>query len=106
MAIPDSEPSLEQYREKLSIWAGLLALGTLLVGGDSGDPNIEAFLLKNKKFVLPPPVCDKGTYAENWALRLHLAYKRPGDKGVLALQLSNELFLLENHNRMLSLLSP
>jgi hypothetical protein len=102
LQIREAEYQYEPYRERLAIWAGMLALDALLIAGDSNDPHIEAFLTKNKKLELPEPVCDHGSYAENWAIRLRLAYKRSHDKVVLALLLSNELFLIENHNRMLS----
>jgi hypothetical protein len=90
----------ERYRERLAIWDGISTLDAFLRAGDSGNAALEAFLIEKGKLEIPEPVCDRGTHIENLEIRLRLAYKKGVDKGVLALFLSSELFLIEIYNML------
>jgi len=88
-------------KEKLAIIVGSTILSTM-IKDDRSEKNagIIAFLDKNNnEFKYPDVICDSEPYAKTWALGLH--YARMKNK-LFVLSLSNELFLIETYNRMLS----
>jgi len=86
-------------KEKVAILAGLGILH-FFITHDNKNLNDAGFVVyvKGNDFDFPKSICDKKGYENNWAIELFHSYK---EESLFVLSLSNELFLIEQHNRSL-----
>ena len=90
-------------KERAALSVGLNVLGVFIVlsakkSGKRSDLALANFLIKND-IQLPKSICDDKNYSDNWVSEMFHIYK---EQKMFVLSLSNELFLIETHNRNLA----
>lgn len=86
-------------KEKIAALAGLGILHFFITCDNRNLKDVGfATFIKEKDFVFPANVGDKNEYMKNWTLELFHSFK---ENRTFILSLSNELFLIEQHNRQI-----
>ncbi|MDR0306989.1 MAG: hypothetical protein LBI42_09170 [Chitinispirillales bacterium] len=94
-------------KEYLAIYVGTLFLKIMIAKENKDLGPLQTrrgntlinFLNEMKKFKSPPKICDDEGYEYNWALAMH--YERFSGR-LSVTSISNALFWLEHHNRVLA----